>query len=49
MAGAFLGGVGGIDSPHALVPELSVTSSPTNQNLKNKCEKIAIFFEKELL
>ena len=25
MAGAFLGGVGGIDSPHALVPELSVT------------------------
>ena len=34
MAGAFLGGVGGIDSPHALVSELSVTSSPTNQNLK---------------
>ena len=33
MAGAFLGGVGGIDSPHALVSELSVTSSPTNQNL----------------
>ena len=26
MAGAFQGGVGGIDTPHALVPELSVTS-----------------------
>ena len=36
MAGAFLGGVGGIDSPHALVSELSVTSSPINPNLSNK-------------
>ena len=29
----YSGGVGGIDSPHALVPEVSLTSSPINSNL----------------
>ena len=34
MAGAFSGGSGGIDTPRAPVTKVSVTSSPTNQNLK---------------
>ena len=49
MAGAFLGGVGGIDSPHALVPELSVTSSPINQNLNPFNSNIPAHPKKELI